>query len=116
MSGAKADRLAGWRAARAALSVATVATTFSGVATRPEAQKSAVVTTVATVASGYVQSGNVAADFENLATTDDLKYLAALAGRRWKAIREGRAVWTRPDVLAAMRGRGIDPGEDEVQS
>ena len=58
MSGARADRLAGWRAARAAQTVATVTSAFSEVVTLPEAQKSADVTSVTTVASGNVQAVN----------------------------------------------------------
>ena len=58
MSGARADRLAGWRAARAAMSVASVTSAFSEVVTRPEAQKSADVASVASVASGQVQAGD----------------------------------------------------------
>jgi hypothetical protein len=39
-------------------------------------------------------------------------YLSRLAGRRRQAIREGREVWTRPDMLAQMEAAGIDPGQD----
>ena len=39
-------------------------------------------------------------------------YLSRLASRRLKAIREGREVWTRSDVLAQMVAQGIDPGWD----
>lgn len=55
MSGARLDRLAGWRAAR---SVASVTSAFSEVATLPEVQKTADVASVATVASGNAQAGD----------------------------------------------------------
>lgn len=51
MSGARADRLAGWRAARAARSVAAVADAAAVVATVDEPRKSAEVASVAAVAN-----------------------------------------------------------------
>jgi hypothetical protein len=77
-------------------------------------QTSAVVASVATVAIEDVQFGSGNTDFKTPAATDDLQYLSQLAARRRKAIREGRECWTRPDLLAAMRANGIDPGQDEM--
>ena len=100
MSGASADRLAGWRAARAALSVASVTSAFSEVVTLPEAQKSADVASVATAASEVASAGDEAAArcaFYLAASERALEALAApdadLAAERAEiqAAREGEA-------------------------
>lgn len=80
MSGAHADRLAGWRAARAAWSVASVTDAFAEVATAPEAQKSADVASVASVANENVQAGDdvaARAAFYRAASERALEALAA---------------------------------------
>lgn len=96
MSGASADRLAGWRAARAARGVASVTSAFSEVATLPEAQKSA---DVATVASGNVQAGDdvaARAAFYLAASERALEVLAVPDAPAWP---EGADYWLTHDAV-----------------
>ncbi|WP_431305324.1 hypothetical protein [Sediminicoccus sp. BL-A-41-H5] len=79
MSGARADRLAGWRATRAALNVATVADAAAVVATAGEPRKSAEVASVATVANENAGLGDDMAARVAFYVTASERALEALA-------------------------------------
>ena len=109
MSGACADRLAGWRAARAARSVTSVTSAFSKVATLPEAQKSADVASVTSVAGGSVQAG------DDVAARAAFYFAASERAREALATPDADLVAERAEILAAheAEARGEYPIKPE---
>lgn len=97
MSGACADRLAGWRAAR---SVASVTSAFSEVVTLPEAQKTADVASVTSVASGNAQAGDDVAARAAFYLAASKRALEALAAPDAPAWPEGANYWLTHDAAA----------------